>query len=285
MLAIIIPYYKIDYFEETLKSIANQTNKNFTVYIGNDASKDDPTKLIENTLINLSYKYHYFDKNLGGSNLVAQWDRCINLIDKQEKWFMILGDDDYLSANFVDDFYENLNDISNNKSNVVRFAVNKVSDNKILNRLYTNPKLQTRNDFFFNKERSSLSEYIFSIESYNKYRFKNIPLAWGADVLAVFEFAEAYPIFSINTSTVFVRISDKSISGTKGNSKMNIIKTNALAEVYYYLFKSYAKNFNSSEMNVLYNMIKKLYFNNRSNTHKLVIYLKALVLLQFNKLA
>lgn len=42
MLAIVIPYYKINYFEETLKSLSNQTDKKFKVYIGNDASENDP---------------------------------------------------------------------------------------------------------------------------------------------------------------------------------------------------------------------------------------------------
>ena len=46
-LAIIIPYYKIDFFEETLQSVAAQTNKNFTLYIGNDASPNSPLPLIQ----------------------------------------------------------------------------------------------------------------------------------------------------------------------------------------------------------------------------------------------
>ena len=37
-LAVVIPYYKIDYFEETLISLKNQTNRNFNIYVGNDCS-------------------------------------------------------------------------------------------------------------------------------------------------------------------------------------------------------------------------------------------------------
>ena len=54
MLAIVIPYYKIAFFEETLKSLANQTNKQFIVYIGDDASKDDPTFLLKKNLTQIN---------------------------------------------------------------------------------------------------------------------------------------------------------------------------------------------------------------------------------------
>jgi hypothetical protein len=40
MLAIVIPYYKIRFFEATLQSVAIQTDKRFKVYIGNDASDE-----------------------------------------------------------------------------------------------------------------------------------------------------------------------------------------------------------------------------------------------------
>nr|WP_317631519.1 glycosyltransferase family 2 protein [uncultured Flavobacterium sp.] len=274
MLAIVIPYYKIDYFKETLKSLANQTNKNFRVYVGNDASKNDPTTLIENTLIDVSYKYHYFDKNLGGSNLVAQWDRCIQLMDHNEQWFMILGDDDYLDINFVQSFYDNLKEISKYNSKVIRFAVQKVLEKKLESKIYKNPPLQSQNDFFFTRERSSLSEFIFSLESYNKYKFKQIPLAWGADVLAVYEFAENFPVYSINSTTVFVRISDKSISGNT-NKKSSIIKTTSLAEVYFYILKNYKNTISKQQKDILYRKIKKLYFTNRGNIVKLIYLIKA----------
>ena len=45
MLAIVIPYYKYTFFEETLLSLQNQTNKKFNVYIGDDASPENPLDL------------------------------------------------------------------------------------------------------------------------------------------------------------------------------------------------------------------------------------------------
>lgn len=96
MLAIVIPYYKIPFFEETLRSLANQTDKRFTVYIGDDASPDDPTELLQQFSDQFSWQYHRFETNMGGTSLVRQWDRCTDLINDEE-WLMILGDDDVLS--------------------------------------------------------------------------------------------------------------------------------------------------------------------------------------------
>ena len=48
MLAIVIPYFKLTFFEETLQSLANQTDQRFKVYIGDDASLENPSDLLEN---------------------------------------------------------------------------------------------------------------------------------------------------------------------------------------------------------------------------------------------
>jgi glycosyltransferase involved in cell wall biosynthesis len=47
LLAIIIPYYKLTFFEDTLQSLAEQTCPDFKVYIGDDASPENPSELLE----------------------------------------------------------------------------------------------------------------------------------------------------------------------------------------------------------------------------------------------
>ena len=46
MLAIIIPFYKLTFFEENLHSLAIQTDKRFKVYIGDDSSPYDCSILL-----------------------------------------------------------------------------------------------------------------------------------------------------------------------------------------------------------------------------------------------
>ncbi len=46
-LAIVIPYFKISYFEELLLSLSQQTVQEFNLYIGDDNSPDSPYKIIK----------------------------------------------------------------------------------------------------------------------------------------------------------------------------------------------------------------------------------------------
>nr|WP_315234329.1 glycosyltransferase family 2 protein [uncultured Flavobacterium sp.] len=216
MLAIIIPYYKLTFFEATLQSLAIQTDKRFKVYIGDDGSPENPIVLLEKYKNQFDFIYHRFDENLGGVSLVQQWERCIAMIGNEE-WFMILGDDDTLSVTCIEEFYFNLSEILYNKCKVIRFAtVIKDEVNNKTSSLYTHPKLEKATDFFYrrfkNKTRSSLSEYIFRKSAYEKHGFYNYNFAWYADDRAWLEFSEFNYIYSINSSYMSFRLSDENIS-------------------------------------------------------------------------
>ena len=79
MLAIVIPYYKLTFFDATLASLAAQTCHDFKVYIGDDASQEKPSALLEKYKEQFDFIYHRFDENLGGTSLTKQWERCIAL--------------------------------------------------------------------------------------------------------------------------------------------------------------------------------------------------------------
>ncbi len=216
MLAIVIPFFKINFFEENLACLAAQTNKNFKVYIGDDASPVDPQEIIENFKDSLDIFYHRFSENLGGTSLTRQWHRCINL-SAGERWLMILGDDDYVSKNYVEEFYKNLKEIEERDISVVRFASRVVrSPSGEVSKLYTHPKIESATDFFYTKflkfGRGSLTEQIFRKEAYIKHGFRNFPLGWGADNFAWLDFTEFGQIYTINSATAYFRISEENIS-------------------------------------------------------------------------
>ncbi|MDI5950695.1 glycosyltransferase family 2 protein [Flavobacterium yafengii] len=220
MLAIIIPYYKLVYFEETLQSLASQIDKRFKVYIGDDASPEPPLALLEKYKGQFDFVYHRFEANLGGTSLTQQWERCITLSANQE-WLMILGDDDYLDIEVVASWHKNY-DTFNTKSSVVRFATKIVNQKSgKISEAYLQPKREKATDSYFRKlkglTRSSLSEYVFSKESFLSKGFSNYPLAWHSDDKAWIDFSENKPIYSINEAIVFVRISSSSITGKLDN--------------------------------------------------------------------
>lgn len=243
MLAIIIPYYKLAFFEATLQSLANQTNKQFKVYIGDDASPEDCSILLKKFEGSFDFNYHRFETNLGGTSLSKQWERCIAM-SSNEEWMMILGDDDWLSDNVVEEFYKNLNSIKN-KYNVVRFATKLFfSNKKEYSNLYNHPVEEKYAVTYLKKlkgtTRSSLSENIFKRKMYEKHGFHNYPLAWNSDDRAWFDFSESKPIFTINEAQVFVSVSEESISGMDNNLE---IKNTSQALFYSYLLWSFKLNF------------------------------------------
>ena len=226
MLAIVIPYYKLTFFKETLQSLANQTDKRFKVYIGDDASPQNPSDLLSKYQGRFEFVYHRFESNLGGVSLTKQWERCIAL-SNDEQWIMILGDDDYLDNSVVESWYENYN-VFYTKTEVIRFASKMiVEETKIVSDVFTHPIWELATDSFYRKlehmTRSSLSEYVFSRTTYLKFGFHDYPLAWNSDDRAWLEFSDNKPIFTINDNTVNVRLSTLNISGKQNNNEAKII--------------------------------------------------------------
>tara|TARA_R110001583_G_scaffold105546_2_gene253506 strand:- start:432 stop:1337 length:906 start_codon:yes stop_codon:yes gene_type:complete len=222
-LAIVIPYFKNDFFEETLQSLQQQTDKGFTVYIGDDASKHPINNLIDKFKNDMPIKYHRFTENLGSKSLTKQWDRCIKLI-RNETWVCILGDDDCLSENFVECFYKELPYLESQQSKLLRYATLKIGENsEVLEDIQNNPKTQLAVQAFIEKyygnKHSSLSEYIFNIASYHKHGFRDYPLAWCSDDMAWLEFSEGQNIVSCDEAYLKFRLSSKSISGTLNSKK------------------------------------------------------------------
>lgn len=266
MLAIVIPYYKINFFEAALQSLANQTNTQFKVYIGDDASLDDPKRILEKFEDKFDFTYQRFEQNLGGKSLVQQWNRCLSLC-KDEEWVMILGDDDVLENNCVDAFYNNLSEINDLSTTVIRFATQVIDEKALaISKVHQHPKAEKAADFLMRKlnggTRSSLSEYIFKKEVVGNIQFKDLPLAWYSDLLAVLEFSKWKQIFTINDALVYFRLSGLNITSKEGDV---VIKNCATFQFYYYLLSKCKTQFSSSEINLIFDKIEKTLLDNKKN--------------------
>lgn len=230
-LAIIIPVFKTYYLEKLLQSIANQTDKRFNVYIGDDASPQNVLLIVKKFENILPIIYQRFENNLGSTNLVAHWHRSIDLTEGEE-WLWLFGDDDFMHTDCVKDFYQNLNE----NNHVYRFSTRCINENgeKIKRRQFVNP-LQTRFDFLkerlLEKKRISLAECIFSRMSYLKAGgFLEMPLAYASDIVAWYKFSGNEGIKGINSSQVYLRTSRYNISSRKDNLEQ---KRFAMDNVFY----------------------------------------------------
>lgn len=263
MLAIIIPYYKISFFEATLQSLACQSNKQFKVYIGDDSSPDNINILLEKYKNKFDFIYHRFEQNLGGKSLVQQWNRCLDLCNDEE-WVMILGDDDVLKDNCIEAFYNNLKEIEDLNVSVVRYATQVINEEGVsISKVHQHPKTEKATEFLIRKfkggTRSSLSEYIFKKDKVMTIGFKDFPLAWSSDTLGVLEFSNNKDIYTINNALVYFRLSGKNITG-KGDS---IEKNKSWFQFYTYLLSNYGKEYPKELVETLFDRLEKVQFNNK----------------------
>lgn len=268
MLAIVIPYYKIIFFEKTLESLAQQTNKRFRVYIGDDASPDSPAELLEKYKRKFNFTYQKFEKNLGSISLTKQWERCIEMM-QDEEWLMILGDDDVLGENVVETFYKNLSEIEK-KAHVVRFSSVLINEkDEPISQEYHHPQLENAIESYCRKlrgeSRSSLSEYIFRKENYNKFGFKNYALAWSTDDRAVIDFTDNTEVFSLNGALVSVRMSPLNISS---NSKDKNLKQKAILDSTRELIFDHKVNMSKEQLKYFIQIYEHQIFYNNIATAK-----------------
>ena len=223
MIAIVIPYYKLQFLDKLLLSLKKQTNQNFNIYIGNDNSPENPLPVIEKYVNDLHITYKKFDNNIGGKSLTKQWERCLTLI-KNEDWFMLPGDDDEFTPQVIEKFYENLNEVNQQNIGVVKYATRLIDANgNYISEIYKHPKIEKSTEAFFRKinglSRSSVCEYVFKTAQYEKYKFKNYLLAWGSDDMAVMQFSDFGNILCVNDALMMPRISAINISGQKDINK------------------------------------------------------------------
>ena len=262
MLAIIIPYFKLTFFKATLQSLAVQTCQDFKVYIGDDASPEDPSMLLEKYKGIFDFVYHRFETNLGGTSLTQQWERCIAL-SKEEDWLMILGDDDVLDENVVEEFQKKKDKINQEGINVVRFATQIIDEKgKINSAIYLHTVIEKSTDFlvkkFSKQTRSSLSEYVFNKRALISKGFRNFPVAWHADDMGVLEFSDFDNCYSINESLVYARLSLMNITG---DVSLDDLKNSATFEFCKVLFEEYSPRFTVSQKAIILKKLEMAFWN------------------------
>lgn len=217
-LAIVIPYYKISYFKELLIALSKQTNQRFNIYIGDDNSPNSPHKLIKEFEKKLNITYKKFEKNLGGENLVAQWHRCLEMVQNEE-WVWVLPDDDIPSNNVVEEFYKGLDVQEKYQIKVFRFPISIIDENSnIINDLtFNDPLIETNLDFYQRivrgKTGASLGDNIFHKESLlSQGGFVTFPKAWGSDHATILQVASKGNIYFLLQAKLYFRMSGNNIS-------------------------------------------------------------------------
>jgi hypothetical protein len=226
-LAIVIPAHKGAFLSRTLECLVNQTNKEFTVYIGNDAGEAGIEDIVSRYKDHLDIRYQYFDDNLGRLSLVKQWERCFALVQNEE-WLWLLPDDDYADPQCVELFYDQL---EKRDFDLFRFNVHFVNADESI--FKTNPALPGVQDAFdslmeklsFTRP-STVAEFIFNKMKFESIGFTEIPMAWGTDDLLWYMLGKDKGIRNCNEAFVYLRQSHLNISNNYCRLGKKKIKAN-----------------------------------------------------------
>ncbi|MEQ1858115.1 MAG: glycosyltransferase family A protein, partial [Longimicrobiales bacterium] len=218
VLAIVIPAYKPDFFRAALASVADQTDRRFRVYVGDDAGPPEIAGVCaEAAASGLDLVYHRFEENLGGRSLTAHWNRCVAL--SNEPWVWLFSDDDVMGPDCVAAV---LDEIATGKTTeVLRF------DTEVIDRrggtLEVNPahpEVETGTDFIYSRlrgERNSyVVEYVFRRAAFDRAGgFPDFPVAWCSDDVAWYSFSGGGGIRTLRRGLVRWRASGVNITDAK----------------------------------------------------------------------
>ena len=218
-LAIIIPAYKATFLPAALESIAAQTCKDFTLYIGDDCSPEPIGSIVEQYRDKIDLVYQRFDSNLGGKDLVAQWERCIAM-SKDEPYIWLFSDDDVMEPDCVAQLFRVI-DTMQGIYNLYHFDVKEINEEGLVTKaLPEYPQVLSAYDYYKGKTtgryRSYVVENVFSRKIYEKSGgFKNFDLAWGSDVATWCIFCGKKGMFKIPGAHVLWRRSSQNITPDK----------------------------------------------------------------------
>lgn len=192
-LAIVIPAYKPQYLAETLESICTQSDRGFTVYIGDDASPADLATIVRPFSQRMDIRYHRFEENMGGKDLVGHWERCLRMIE-QEDYIWLFSDDDKMPPDAVERLRAHFESYPGHS--FYRFPLSRIDANGRLE--YAGAGLEEGiqsaedmlTDYFAGVRPSSACEYIFSRALFEQEGMIHFPLAWCSDVATWYRYAQ-----------------------------------------------------------------------------------------------
>lgn len=185
-LAIIIPAYKAAFLPAALDSIAAQTCKDFTLYVGDDCSPDPIGSIVEEYRDKIDIVYKRFDTNLGGADLVAQWERCISM-SQNEPYIWLFSDDDVMAPDCVETLLRQI-DTTKGSFDLYHFDIDRIDEHgNFESRKEDYPAVLSSYRFYRGKNAGRYFafavENVFSRRIYEQSGgFMRYDMAWGSDV-------------------------------------------------------------------------------------------------------
>ena len=231
----VLPAYKSTYLREAIDSILMQTYNEFELIIVNDASPED-LKSIVASYNDKRIRYYVNDVNVGGKDLVAQWNYCASYAKGE---YLILASDDDV---YFPQYLEKMNVLVDKfpDVDVFRPRINKINHNgDIIAEDVEYKERMTQIEFsalkFQWKISGGISMYLFRRKALDKIGgFVNFPIAWFSDDATVIKLSKNDIIIS-NDILFSFRNSGINITSCKSDIQTLCKKISATESFYKWL--------------------------------------------------
>ena len=216
----VLPAYKANYLKEAIDSILAQTYTDFELIIVNDASPEDIDSIVGG-YDDKRIQYYTNEQNIGGKDLVAQWNHSITYA--RGKYLILASDDDI----YMPEYLEKMDVLVDRypEVNVFRPRVKRVqNDGKILHIEGYAPEYMSKMEYMYAWCKrwlgSGIPFFIFKREALvDAGGFVNYPMAWFSDDATVLRLADK-GVVTHGTETLFAfRYSNENISTARNTKK------------------------------------------------------------------
>lgn len=214
LFSFIMPAYKAEFIMESIDSILGQTVKDLELVVVDDCSPEPVGKIVKSYTDN-RLTYYRNKQNLGGQDLVAQWNRCLEYA--KGEWMILATDDDIYAPTFLETFIR-LHE-EHPEADLFRARIGlidrmgRITDIERCQEEYVSPV-----HFFYEINagmKGGVPQHIFRREKIVRNGgFVSFPKAWASDDATAIMLSDNGVLFS-QKPLVFFRYSGQNIS-TKG---------------------------------------------------------------------
>ena len=209
----VLPAFKNDYLKEAIDSILSQSYKDFELIIIDDASPYNLSSII-NQYDDKRILFYKNETNIGGRNLVHNWNKCIQYAKGD---YVILASDDDI---YCPCFLEQINDRSEKypQVDIIRARVRRIDSNGIITDIeHIYKPFMPFSEFVFYWSKgiiNCIANYAFKRTALLEAGgFVDMPCAWYSDDITIVNMS-FNGIATTDDALFYFRTSDKSISWT-----------------------------------------------------------------------
>ena len=212
----ILPAWKGRYLREAIQSILNQSYCDFELIVVDDCSPDSLEKIV-GAFHDPRIEYHRNEHNIGGHDLVTQWNHCLQYAHGD--YVILATDDDLYEPKFLEEMSQLIDTYP--AVELLRARILQVNaDNHIMGIDRCYKEHLTKDEFVYHMlhgMKGGIPQYVFKRQALiDKDGFVNFPKAWASDDATAIMMAE-HGVATTQDHLVRFRWSDINISSDKSN--------------------------------------------------------------------